>query len=544
MWIHSRATAFSVRLPGGTRVHVLWRLGRVAGIAWLSLCPLFGAAPEEPPKGDAEADFLTLQAALDSALENNLGLVAERYRVPDALDAIEVEAAAFDLELFGSAGLNERQAAARSSALDEEVTPESRSRRAELGGEKRLETGASLTLQTDLRRSWSNNNAARNPDWASGVGLNLRQPLLRDAWASVNLAPLARARIEADQSVFELRSIILDLLANTEIAYWNLAYARAERALVASSIELAKTLLEENRERERLGLVTPLEVLQAEAELVDQQEAILETERQIDEAADALRRRIGNTSFLGDLPAGGPPTAELPAKVGGLRPLKTVVREAVAFDLGALAQEREIEIRRINRLLAEDDMLPSLDFVGDLAYSGRDEDGGEAFRGAYSQDGYNWNLGMELRFPWGFRAEEARLRQAERNLERARIRLADLKQEKALAARSAWRAVDTGLKRIEVTSKLIELNERSFEQERARYGAGATAYRRVLEAQRDLDRARSNHLSAIIETLRARVRLSRTDGTILQRNGYTWEALSAFEDAADPEEHPLLGNQR
>ena len=39
--------------------------------------------------------------------------------------------------------------------------------------------------------------------------------------------------------MYELRSDVLDLVLETEIAYWNLAYARADRALSASSLALA-----------------------------------------------------------------------------------------------------------------------------------------------------------------------------------------------------------------------------------------------------------------------------------------------------------------
>ena len=325
----------------------------------------------------------------------------------------------------------------------------------------------------------------------------------------------------------------------TEIAYWNLAFARADRALAASSIELAESLLEENRERERLGLVTPLEVLQAETELTSQLEDLIQAERAIEDAEDQLRRLMGGTSFTEsiDQPLF---VAELPAELPELRPLPAVVTDSVTNDADAEAQERSIEVQRINRVLARDDTRPNLDLIGGLAYSGRDTAGDEAFRGAVEASGYDWTIGLELRFPWGFREAEARLRQADRSLEREKIRLYDIKQEKALAARSAWRAVNAGKKRIEVTRKALDLNEENFEQERARFNSGIIAYRRVLEAQRDLDDARSNHLAAIIEGLRAYVRLSRVDGSILARNGFSWEGVDRLAAPPELQNHPLL----
>jgi len=503
-----------------------------------ALVAVAGLNGQEPGEPSREAEVLPLDEAIERALRQNLGLAIARFVPANAADDVVAEAAAFDLNLFGSTASSESKAAASGSALDSADVPESNSQRARIGADKRLTTGATVTVDSGLRRSTSNNNAVRNPDFGADVGLNLRQPLLRDAWRRINLAPLARARASADQSLFELRSDVLDLLLETEIAYWDLAFARADYALATSSIELAETLLEENRERERLGLVTPLEVLQAEAELINRQEDLIQAERRIDDAQDQLRRTMGGTSFTRAI-SGVLEVQTLPQETPSIRPLSDVVADTVRFDADAAAQERAIEVQRINAMLARDDTRPDLDLVAGVTYSGRDVEGDDALRGAYSRDGHDWNVGLEIRLPWGFREARARVRQAERNLEREKLRLYDLKQSKALSARTSWRALRAGIKRVEVTRKSLELNEETFEQERARYGSGVVAYRRVLEAQRDLDEARSNYLSAIIETLRAEVRLSRVDGSILARNGFAWEELDALAEEPDLGAHPL-----
>jgi len=476
---------------------------------------------------------ISLREAIASALEHNLGLRISTYAPANALDSVEIEEAQFDPELFGNASLQERRSAASGSKLDSASVPQSENRRTRAGVDKRFATGATATVDSSISRSASNNNAARNPDYGSDVGLSIRQPLLQGAWTTVNLAPLARAKVNAERSLFELRSDILDLLLQTEIAYWDLAYARADRGLIASSLELAENLLEENRERERLGLVTPLEVLQAEAEVLNQQENIIQAERRIEDSEDTLRRAMGRTDFIREIKDGVYVSA-LPETLGPLRPLDAVVVDTVRNDADAQAQERRIEVERINRILAEDATRAELDLTGGVTYLGRDSDGETAYRGAYNADGYDWNVGLEVRMPWGFREARARARQAGRNEEQATLRLYDIKQEKALAARNAWRSANTGLKRIEVTRTALRLNAEAFEQERARYGSGLVAYRSVLEAQRDFDQARSNYLASVIETLRAVVRLSRVDGTLLSRNGLDWDAVEPYTQVTAP----------
>lgn len=503
----------------------------------------------------SSGSVLSLETVIGRALEHNLGLATERYFVANAKDDVEVEQAVFDVELFSSLEYSESLAPQGSGSeenidignLDEDAemanleeepdNPESESRTAVVGMNKRLSTGATVTVDSGIRRRWSN-NATQNPDYSADTGISIRQPLLQGAWRRVNLAPLARARIGAEVSLFELRSEVLDLLQDTEAAYWDLTYARADRRLIASSIELAENLLEENKERKRLGIATPLEVLQSETELNNRQEDLIQAERVIAEAEDRLRRLMGDTSFMAPI-EGNLKVNELPKELPALRPMPEVVRDTIESDAEADAQELAIEIQRINRLLAEDETKPDLSLVAGLTYLGRDSDGGESYRGAYQRDGRDWNLGVELRLPWGTRAAKARLRQTERNLEREKLLLYDLKQQKALAARSLWRAVQTGFRRIEVTRKALELNREAFKQQRARYSSGVVAYRIVLEAQRDFDEARRNELSALIETLQAQVQLSRIDSTILQRNGFSWERVDQLSTPPNLDTHPL-----
>jgi outer membrane protein TolC len=481
----------------------------------------------------AEDTELPLRAAIASALAHNLDLRIATYAPANALDSVAIEEAQFDPSLFARASLEERKSAARSSALDDDVIPESENRRVQVGIDKRFSTGATITLDSSIARNSSNNNAARNPDYGSNVGLLIRQPLLKDAWSTVNLAPLARAKVTAERSLFELRSDVLDLLLNTEIAYWNLVYTRADKALTASSLALAENLLEENGERKRLGLVTPLEVLQAEAEFLNQQEAIIQADRAIEDAQDVLRHAMGQTDFMETI-NGEILVTSLPDKMEPLRPVGDVVKDAVISDVDAKVQERRVEVERINRILAQDETRPDLDLTAAVTYLGRDQDGNTAYRGAYNADGHDWTLGLEVRLPWGFQDARARARQAERALESATLQLYNIKQEKALAARKAWRSASAGFKRIEVTRASVLLNEEAFEQERARYGSGLVPYRSLLEAQRDYDRAKSNYLQSIIETLRATVRLSRVDGTLLARNGLDWNAVEPYTHLTAP----------
>ena len=128
----------------------------------------------------------------------------------------------------------------------------------------------------------------------------------------------------------------------------------------------------------------------------------------------------------------------------------------------------------------------NLDLTTGVTYLGRDQDEDRLPWGLQCRR-YDWSFGLEVRMPWGFRDARARARKAKRAVESATLQLYNIKQEKALAARKAWRSASAGFKRIEVTRNSVLLNEEAFEQERARYGSGLVPYRSLLEAQRDYD---------------------------------------------------------
>ena len=486
----------------------------------------------------SEDSVLPLSKALDQALRHNLALTISRYEPQKQKDAVLIEAASFDTGVFANTQYRERQATTSSLSQGSFVNQS----RVNVGLDKRLKSGASVRLGTSASSTDTKTNGLLDPVASGAISLSVRQPLLLGAGAQVNLAPLVRASAKQEQSIEILRSEILDFITEVEIAYWNVAFSQANALLVRSNLELANSLLAENLERARLGLVTQLEVMQARTEFLKQQESTIIAGRAVQDSQDRLITLIGIDSLAGNEPSQMfsveplQPTSQTP-----LPEMHLVVATALQVDADTKIQHKEIEIARLNQLLAKNLTVPKLDFTAGVDYLGSDtvlhQAYSEAYRGA---DGHDWNVGFELRVPWGFRDARARYNRASRTLQQQELRLYEIRQIKARLARSAWRAVQAGTQRVEVTQTAIALNEESFEQERARYGAGLTAYRQVLEAQRDLDRARRSHLQALIDQRRATVQLARIDGTILDRNGYTWVDADALLSPPNVEDHPLI----
>jgi outer membrane protein TolC len=65
----------------------------------------------------------------------------------------------------------------------------------------------------------------------------------------------------------ELQSVLLDTVFNVEQAYWNLIYAIENLKVKQQSLDLARDLLSKNKREVEVGMVAPIEVLSAKAEV-------------------------------------------------------------------------------------------------------------------------------------------------------------------------------------------------------------------------------------------------------------------------------------
>ncbi len=479
---------------------------------------------EPPPTLSMRA--VPLRDAVDLALRQNFGLQISRYRPSIAADEVEIARAAFDVTLSAGAAISERVSAQASSVLDGALQPENKGQEYGLTLSQKLVTGATVQVGTGMSRSENNStNSTINPYYSSQTGFRITQPLLAGGGTDINLAPVAIALSSHRQSKYELRKSILDLIADTEVAYWNLAANYELKVLRETSVQLAHAMLEENRERARIGLATHAEVLEAEAYLASRLENIILAQQAIDNAEDRLRVLLGSLAFESpDVIHPQPLSQDDP----GLPKFEDIVRSSMAQDYDYFVQQEEIEKQRIRVNVARNANQPTLNVSAGAYGLGMDGGAWTSYRNSYEADGNSWNAGLVLSMPIGFRSEQADERRAYKNLDIASLKLAELQQTLMANVRKAWRDVAAGRQRRATTLASLELNLESYQRQQAQYRAGMISLRDLLQAQSDLDAARINNLQAAYDLTVADVQLKRLTGEILARNGFRWvDAQSA-----------------
>lgn len=450
---------------------------------------------------------LTLEQCIARALQRNFDLEIGRYAPEIAKDSIEVAKGGYQPELSVS------------GATGASAVPGSTSKTSDLrvGVDQRLYTGTTLSASSRIDRSSSDPAfSTLNPAYDADLTLSVRQSLLRGFGTAVNRAGINRAKIGLARANLDFKATALDVIQDTENAYYNLAFAREQLAVRNFSYALANKLYDEADIRLRTGVATNLDVLQAEVGVANARRNVILAEQSVKDRQDALLALIGQ--FELDTTLGTVRFAEV-SEATPVFASSYVMAKQNQPDY--LSSQAAIEQIKLDLLVARNAAKPDLTVGAALGLSGTNGSGSDAFSDALDRQNHSWQVDFAFNYPWGLTSDRARYRQSLATLNREQVRLKQIEQNIELQVRSAVRSVETNLESVKIATLAARLSERQYELEKARFDAGLSTSRRVLEAQDDLEAARVNELQAKVTLHTAIAGLHRVEGSSLQRYAIT-----------------------
>jgi outer membrane protein TolC len=176
-----------------------------------------------------------------------------------------------------------------------------------------------------------------------------------------------------------------------------------------------------------------------------------------------------------------------------------------------------IDQYKLDLKLAKDAAKPDLTVGAALGMSGTNGSGSDAFNDALDRQSHSWQVDFAFNYPLGQKSDKARERQSLATLSREQTRLRLIEQNIEVQVRSAVRSVETNLESVKIATLASNLSQRQYELEKAKFDAGLSTSRRVLEAQNDLETARISELQAKVTLHIATAALHRLEGSSLQR---------------------------
>jgi outer membrane protein TolC len=526
MACHSRLrkeTPMFRRMPHRLAATVLLAAGAL-------IAPDHAAAQDPAPKAPAERRVsVALSDAVLLALERNLDISISRSTKDSRLSDIVGEQAKFDptLSLNGQynrqvSPLNRPVFGGTGQNLNEILTFDQRSHSLTADITQNLLTGANYDLNYSPSRSNVNQNVATgflfNPAYSGGLVFTFTQPLLRNFGTEVNrtFIQVAQNNARVEEQVFTDR--VLTVIATVEQNFWELVFVNENLKVAESALKAAQELLASNRAKAKAGVMSIVDVLQAEAAVASRVEQVLVAEKAIRDQEDQFRRlqNPAEEELRQDLRL--TPLDKPSQTLEAISPEETI-EIALERRPEILQAKKNVDTAETNVKFAKNQMLPNLSFQGTSGMAGLGGNYNDMTSKNFSGDYYNYGAGLVFSYQLGNRSATSQYNKRQLEGFNAKASLVSVRQQVIVGVREAIRRVQTDFKRIETTRSARIMAEKQLQAERERLNVGLSTTRFVLDFQRDLATSQGNELRAVVDYNKSLSNLARNKATTLDKYG-------------------------
>lgn len=405
--------------------------------------------------------------------------------------------------------------------------------------QKTAATGGTWSLTHNVRYDQSNSPTRQFPsDWNVNLQAEFRQPLLQGAGVAFNRIAgpggipgfnngVVIARINTDIQLAEFQGSVRDLVRDVERAYWSLYLAYRELDAVIAGRDSA---LQTWRKIHALYVVSARGG-EAEKEAQAREQYFL-FRAQVEQKLSDLYATENNLRYI----------LGLAATDGRLiRPADEPTNARVSFDwhetlAEGLVRNTEVRVqkwrvkqRQMELIAAKNYLLPRLDAVGTYRWLGLGDDMIDAkrqpnpFDNAYQNlvngNFQEWQFGIELSLPIGFRKELSGVRHAQLNLARERAILDELELELSHQLAHSVRDLDAGFTLTRTNFNRRVAAQRQVEAVSAAYETQTVTLDVLLDAQRRLAEAEIGYFRSLVSYVQAITQVHYRKGSLLEYNG-------------------------
>lgn len=350
------------------------------------------------------------------------------------------------------------------------------------------------------------------------VDFGISQPVFRGGGFAVNRAPLLLARAKTDQSMWDLKEALMQLVLDVEATYWTLYAAqinlRVQQELIPQSEEVARI----QQVRLEAEVAVEADAAQAQAQLEEFRQRNIRAKTIVMEQEATLRNLLGlpptgdRYLYAADEPAKAPITHDWPH----------LVQTALSRRPDVTRQRLAIRLQELQFLQARNALLPQVDLQGLWRINGLGEDLPDAFSVLGTSDFTDWQMGITVQIPLGNHESAASARAARLGIVREKALLKQTMHSAVHDLNNRLRQLDALYAEYESATKVLEEANKWREGARVRF-ENPTARTNLLVALdtylRALDtwsRSQSEVARLLAEYCSEMTRLEQTKGTLLE----------------------------
>ena len=492
----------------------------------------------------AAAQELTLADATARALEKNHAIRIEREGIAAAAARMSGALGEYDPQVkFDLTARHSRDPITSlfSGAPAGDVAPTANSFGSSLSVSQLFKSGAVASAWTSASREGTNSSFSWfHPAYFTSLGVDLRQPLLRNRAIDPARAALRVTALDHDRSGAALERQVLETVSQVESAYWALVAARRDLNVRRDSLALAEQQRSDTLVRIEARTVAPSDLAEPTAEVERRRGDVFAAQEAVARAERALKQLMlgdaGDPIWMAELTPTDQPDA-IPFAVDVARALADAVRNRPEVaELTAQIAQREIDV-----VVARDGLKPKLDLVAGYAMrglAGDQEVRGLPFAGLpmtipsslvgnsmtsystlFSQKFPDATIGFTFETSIGHRAERGQIGAAEAARRQSATALAQTQERIAVEVRNAATALETAAGRVQAARAGLDAAETQLRAEQVRFGVGLSTNFFVLTRQNDLAQAQLAEIRALTDYRNAVTEMARATGTLLRDRG-------------------------
>jgi outer membrane protein len=566
-----------------TRVKAMWP-NPISPYTWSPIpTPQFVNSPRLQQRIQDGKLMLTLQDAIELALENNTDILIQRYYPSLAdLDLIRTAAGSNgrgvgNVNVPGVFG-NNPGTGSFDPAISTTLTFDSR--RSPVNNPLIAGTGTGTTPSAALASQFTHNtntNVQYVQAFPSGTsitaGLNttrasttssqqflvpsvqtvgsfaVSQQLLNGWGLALNHRAIRIARIARKGSDLAFAQSVLTDVTNVETFYWELVFARGDVEVQRRSVELAQRLYDDNQRQVEIGTLAPLELVRAEAQLATAQQNLINAQTRQMQQQNSLMNVIVKDLVdpaLADIEVVPVDSAQTPPPVIENLPVSEAVQEAMTKRPDVQLSKLNLTAHDINLETVRSAMLPTLSLDASVSSTGLSGNGNplrippnpitggfsNALRTTFANDFPEYRAQFTLNIPLRNRPAQADMARALLVQQQDQARLLQLQNTVAVDVQNSQIALRQARTAVEAASKTRQLQEQALAAEQTRFQLGASTIFLVVQAQRDLSTAASAEVRAQVNLMQATAAFERAMGRTLEANRI--EISDAKSPAAAP----------